>query len=111
VVAYAEEISGEARAEAELCREAYAEGHRRGDGGRPKPRSGSVGQSAEALRSARRRDVWGPGRFIASLEPQIVALVKDIARRVLRAGNSRATKSCCGTPSARCWAIWRSRAG
>ena len=80
-----EEILEEARAEAErVVREAYAEGHRRGTEAGHAEYLQSVGQSAETLRGAADAMRAARERFIASLEPQIIALVKDIARRVLR---------------------------
>lgn len=80
-----EEILAAARAEAEeKVREAYAEGLRRGEQrgleefqARAGDSVAVVTQAAEAIREHRER-------FLASLEPQVVGLVRYMAERVVR---------------------------
>jgi flagellar assembly protein FliH len=79
------EVLAEAHAEAErVVRDAYAEGLRRGIEAGQAQYLESVGQSAEALQAAAGAMKAAREEFISSLEPQVVALVKDIARRILQ---------------------------
>lgn len=74
-----------ARTEAErIVREAYAEGLRRGTEAGRAQFFEAVGQSAEALRNAADAVRRAHDEFLESLTPQVLVLVQEIARRVLR---------------------------
>jgi flagellar biosynthesis/type III secretory pathway protein FliH len=79
-----EEILAEARAEAQrVVREAYSEGYRRGEAAGKAAFLQSVGEAAVALKGSAEAMAEARRQFLAATEPQVVALVKAIAQRVL----------------------------
>ncbi|MDQ1257101.1 MAG: FliH protein, partial [Candidatus Hydrogenedentes bacterium] len=79
-----ETILAEARAEAERkVQEAYQAGLERGIGAGRKQFSESIGRSAEALDLAAEAIREANDAFLASLEPEVVKLVRQIAEALI----------------------------
>lgn len=77
-------VLAEARAEAERrIQEAYAEGLRLGTEAGKAKFAESVGESAEALKAAAEAIREAHERFIESLEPQVMELVRALTARIL----------------------------